>query len=525
MKKLILLSCFLTSVLLSAQVNTLALLPYPNEIVRVKEEPLDLNVKHIGIYVSNEKLSSSIFALKEVIQKRLKKNCIYTKEKNALIRFYINNEWKNKEHYMLSIDANQGIVIKAASSAAAFYAVMTLDQLFLSNDFLTRNKKIASVFINDKPRFSYRGLMLDPARHFIPIDDVKFYIDIMSKFKYNVLQLHLTDDQGWRFEVKNFPKLASKQYYTQSELKDLVSYAAKRHVEIIPELDVPGHTVAFLSVYPELACSHQVKTKKIVGKTVNMMLCASKKKVYDIYDTIIKEVSQTFTSKYIHLGGDEAAIKENWDKCFYCKRMAKKMKLKKTSGLMSYFFNNLLTSVRKYHKKAILWCELNNIYKPVDSYLFPYPKDVTLVSWRGGLTPSCLNISYEEGHRLIMAPGEFTYFDYPQYKNDFPEYNNWGMPITTLRQSYSFDPGYGEPLLKQKHIWGVMGTLWGEAILDVNRATYMTYPRGLALAEAGWTKMKYRKWDSFKQRLYPNLLDLMKRGVSVRVPFEIVPRK
>ena len=123
-----------------------------------------------------------------------------------------------------------------------------------------------------------------------------------------------------------------------------------------------------------------------------------------------------------------------------------------------------------------------------------------------------------------MAPGEYTYLDYPQLKGDLPEFNNWGMPVTTLETSYQFDPGYGLPATQQTHIIGVTGTLWGEAIKDINRATYMTYPRGLALAEAGWTQMEHRSWDSFKERMYPNLMNLMKHGVFVRVPFEIVPR-
>ena len=146
---------------------------------------------------------------------------------------------------------------------------------------------------------------------------------------------------------------------------------------------------------------------------------------------------------------------------------------------------------------------------------------MTLVTWRYGLTPKCIELTRESGNTLILAPGEYTYFDYPQYANDLPEFNNWGMPLTTLRKTYEFDPTYKLEPGQRKHIAGVMGTLWGEAIKDINRANYMTYPRGLALSEAGWTRMSLRSWDSFRKRLYPNLLELMKRGVSFRVPFEI----
>ena len=194
---------------------------------------------------------------------------------------------------------------------------------------------------------------------------------------------------------------------------------------------------------------------------------------------------------------------------------------KRASQLMIPFFERILSSVRATGKKPIMWCELNNIYPPADDYLFPYPQDVTPVSWRGGLTPTCLPLTAQSGHKLIMAPGEHAYLDYPQMHNDLPEYNNWGMPITTLEQTYRFDPGYGRTAEEQAHVWGVMGTLWAEAMPDINRVTYMAYPRALALAEAGWTQMERREWAGFTQRLYPNLDELMRLGVSFRVPFEL----
>ena len=189
------------------------------------------------------------------------------------------------------------------------------------------------------------------------------------------------------------------------------------------------------------------------------------------------------------------------------------------------FFNRILATVRQCGKRAILWCELDNIYPPANDYLFPYPEDVTLVTWRYGLTPTCQTLTHKHGHQLIMAPGEYAYLDYPQWRGDLPEFNNWGMPLSTLENCYKLDPGYGRPTEEQRHVLGVMGTLWAEAIADINRATYMAFPRAFALAEAGWTQMEHRSWESFKTRLYPNLTDLMRCGVSVRVPFEIVERE
>ena len=193
----------------------------------------------------------------------------------------------------------------------------------------------------------------------------------------------------------------------------------------------------------------------------------------------------------------------------------------KVSELMGYFFGRILPYVRDNGKEAILWCELDNIRMPVSGYLFPYPQDVTLVTWRYGLTPFCMDLTLQHGHQLIMAPGEYAYLDYPQWPGDLPEFNNWGMPVTSLETCYRFDPGYGRPATEQNHILGIMGTWGGEAIKAINRVTYMTYPRALALAEAGWTRMEFRKWDSFRERLYPNLMNLMRHGVSVRAPFEI----
>jgi hexosaminidase len=187
---------------------------------------------------------------------------------------------------------------------------------------------------------------------------------------------------------------------------------------------------------------------------------------------------------------------------------------------MNIFFDNVLASAKKYGLHVILWCELDAIHMPATNYLFNYPQDVTLVSWRDGLTSKCVELTGAKGNPLILAPGEFCYFDYPQYRNDLPEHGNWGMPITTLEQTENFKPYYDLPDNQTRHIIGIMGTLWGEAIRDIDRANYMTWPRGLALAEAGWTRQEFRNWDSFKKRMYPNILELMKNGTSVRAPFE-----
>ena len=248
---------------------------------------------------------------------------------------------------------------------------MTVDQLLLGDMCATAQKKISSVIIDDAPRFSYRALMLDPARNFLPVEDVKFFIDQMVRYKYNTLQLHLTDDQGWRVEIKEYPGLVGKDYYTQEQLADLIQYAAKRHVEIVPELDIPGHTVAILATYPELGCTHTDTLPKIVGKTLDLMLCANNEKVYTVYRNIIKEISELFPSRYIHLGGDEAVVEKSWTKCERCQAMMKELGYQKASQLMIPFFDRMLTFVQENGKTPILWCELDRIYPPANDYLFP----------------------------------------------------------------------------------------------------------------------------------------------------------
>jgi len=523
MRKYITLFCFILSAFcLSAQNNLSALIPMPNQYKIGQGKSFAVN-NLTKIYTSNKQLDFTASLLQQVFKKRMNIQLpvTHSPSADATIRLIIDPTIKGNETYKLTVTAH-GLTIYGSSSIAIQDGIMTTDQLLLGDAFASSRHQIAPITISDKPRFARRILMLDPARHFLSVKDIKFYIDQMIKYKFNALQLHLTDDQGWRVEIKGYPKLtAGGPFYTQEELKDLCNYAALRNVEIIPELDVPGHTVSILSAYPELACTVNDTIPKIIGTTTDMMLCCSQQEVYSFYKVIISQVCALFPSPYIHLGGDEAAISKNWAKCERCQALMKEKGYSNPAQLMIPFFDKILSYVRDAGKKAILWCELNNIYAPADDYLFPYPKDVMLVSWRNGLTPTCIDITKRYGNTLILAPGEYAYFDYPQMKGDLPEYNNWGMPITTLKKSYEFDPGYGLPADRYNHVDGVMGTLWGEAIIDINRALYMTYPRAFALSEAGWTDMEHRNWNSFRQRLYPNLLDLIKCGVSVRAPFEI----
>lgn len=527
----------ITTTTSSAQENISALLPMPQKIEqRTSKECFDLN----RATITRNDCSNSAYILEELTSIIEERTGIKLGEKKSRNSIEIIISWsKGKEEYSIDIDSRH-IRFTGGSDAGIFYALKTFDQLLMGDNTNSKNGKVAPILIEDAPRYGYRAVMLDPARHFLPLEDVKQFIDRMARYKYNVLQLHLTDDQGWRIEIKSHPELTKKGafrkpngpdngpdngYYTQSQIKELINYAAERHVEIVPELDIPGHSAAILAAYPELGCPFRHGDVKEIGTVTNMMLCASSEQAYQVYNDIINEVAQLFPSKRIHLGGDEAAVKDNWAQCEKCLSLMRSAGYEKPSQLMNIFFGRMLEYVRKNDKEAILWCELDNMWPPANDYLFPYPGDITLVTWRNGLTPKCIELTRNNGHKLIMAPGEHTYLDYPQWHNDLPEFNNWGMPITSLKKAYELDPSYGLPHAQQEHIIGVMATLWAEAIKDINRVNYMFYPRGLAIAEAAWSNMEQRDWKSFKSRLIPNLCELMKNGVSFRVPFEITTQE
>ena len=516
-----------------AQSPTAALIPLPNHI-ELRNDGSTFNLKKRNTLATE--LSADAFPVKELL--RIVEEQTGEKlriEEKGCINMSIDTALGNAERYTIKITSKR-IEIKGATERALLHAARTLDQILLGDYTNSAEGRIACLAIDDQPRYPHRAIMIDPARHFLPVKDVKFFIDQIAKYKYNTLQLHLTDDQGWRVEIKSHPKLTEagafrnskggsngpdNGFYTQEQLKEIVHYAAERGIEVIPELDIPGHSVAILAAYPHIGCAFRHGEAKNLNSTTNMMLCACNEEAYRIYADIFAELADIFPSQYLHLGGDEAAIKDNWAKCEDCLALMKKNNYSSPAQLMNIFFGRMLELVRKNGKKPILWCELDNIWPPANDYLFPYPADVTLVTWRNALTPKCIELTHKNGHNLIMAPGEYAYLDYPQYPGDLPEHNNWGMPVTTLEQTYKLNPSYELSQEESAHIIGIMGTLWGEAIRDINRVNYMAFPRALALAEAGWSEMQQRSWEGFKSRLIPNISNLMKCGVAVRIPFEI----
>lgn len=437
------------------------LIPHPVCIEAVPQEEYVFGEK-VVIAIPSGGLKNEAEELRRVIKDRTGKDSEIVRGDKIPLRavcLKLDAALTAAEGYELTVNASE-VCIAGKTAAGVFYGIQTFDQLLAGDGGSRLCTSVGGVKITDSPRFGYRALMLDPARHFIPLGEVKRFIDLMARFKFNVLQLHLTDDQGWRVEIKAFPALTEKGacrnpqggmngpdngYYTQEELKELVAYAARKHVEIVPELDIPGHTAAVVYTYPHLGCLRSDSVSLVLGKTTDRMLCAAEEETYELYDRIISEVSSLFPSRWIHLGGDEAVMEKNWGVCPRCRALMEKKGFRKTDELMGWFFKRIEESVKRNGKEMMLWCELDNIRMPAERFLFDYPKDCTLFTWRMGLTPKTIELTGRAGIKLIASPGEYCYFDYPQWQGDLPEFNNWGMPLLSLQQAYAFDPGYGLP--------------------------------------------------------------------------------
>ncbi len=529
-----------TTLLGNAEIENLPLVPAPRKISALEnEKPLKI-ASLTAIYTDSASENSAIF-LQKSFKTRFKKTLPIVKNFSgnapANSIFLSSGTKKNSEAYALSISKNSA-QIKGLSAAGTFYGAVTLEQLFVDENGNSA-KSIPALKIQDSPRFAYRAVMLDPARNFILFEDVKKFVEAMARFKFNVLHFHLSDDQGWRVEIKNpkYKKLMtigaqpnkpknSSGFYTQKEIRELVDFAKKLNVEIVPEIDVPGHSMAAITPFPELTCEYvrrinEPKNASELAQNPKMklriweeagvseaLLCPGNEKTYEFYDGIFKELAALFPSKMFHLGGDEAPTKA-WSKCKNCQDFMKKKGFGSAQQLMSYFLKRNFEQLGKAGKTALFWFELD---------VPEYPKNSIMFSWRYGATAQQIDRAIRENYKVIVCPGDFAYLDYPQKSSD-P--NHGWMPLTTLEKSYKFDPGFGRPESEQKSILGCEATLWGELIKTPERRFYQAFPRATAIAEAAWTPMVRRDWQSFKTRLKPVLLNLEKSGISPYWPEEI----
>ncbi len=420
------------------------------------------------------------------------------------------------EGYKLQVTP-KNIELTANKANGIFYGIQTLLQMLppqIKSSSLQQNVewKIPCVEIEDSPRFPWRGLMLDVSRHFFTKEEVKAYIDQLAEYKMNVFHWHLSDDQGWRIEIKSLPKLTEigawraervgdwwqrepRQenepvtyggFYTHEDIKEVVQYAKDRFVEIVPEIDVPGHSLAAIVAYPEISCTHSVKDINVGNKFYTVdenSLCPGKEITFEYLDKIFTEIAMLFPSEYIHVGGDEC-YKGFWSKCPDCQKRIQNEKLKDTYELQSYFIKRMEKMLEAKNKKLVGWDEI------LEGGLAP---NATVMSWRGmenGIKAA------KEGHQVIMTPTNHCYLDLYQGE---PSVEPATYSICRLSDSYNFEPVPDE--VDPNLILGGQGNLWSEAVPTFRHAEYMTWPRGWALAEVFWTSKENKNWENFVTRV------------------------
>lgn len=430
------------------------------------------------------------------------------------------------EAYTLRIDKN-GIEIKGGSDAGVFYGIMSLEQLMTdSREVMCRT--LPFIEIKDEPNTAVRELMIDPARHFIPFNDIKALVPEMARYKLNSLHLHLGDDQAWRMEIKAYPLLTSEKgtkrvgmddmqeviegYYTQEQMRELVAYARKYHVMIVPEVEMPGHSIAAIHCYPWLTCGGKDVPIRTTCGVSNELLCASSERVYDFLGQVFREMCDIFPAPYFHIGGDEAGNPALgcWSHCNDCERFKKEHGMTANWQLQEYMFGRMIDTLHVLGKTPMFWYETD--FKHI-------PSGCVTFAWRHGLSQKAIEAAIANNAKIMMCPGEHCYLDYPESRGDMPEVN-WGMPVTSLKQTYALDPAWGnsEQFVKN-NLFGVAGTLWSECINSSERISYMAYPRAMALAEAGWSRMQVRSWDDFMRRLRTATTDMQRRGVNFNNTF------
>ena len=431
------------------------------------------------------------------------------------IRF-VTDESLPAEGYELNVDG-EGIEVRASQFPGFLYALQSLGQLLPAAVYGTEPApdaawEVPCVKIADAPRFAYRGMHLDVARHFFSVDEVKRYIDVMAIHKLNTLHWHLTDDQGWRIEIKRYPELTAvgsirkatvvrKEwgtydgtpyggFYTQDEIRDVVKYAADRGVTVIPEIDLPGHMLAALTAYPELGCTggpYEVWGRWGVADDV---LCPGREKTFEFLEGVLTEVMELFPSEYIHIGGDECP-KVRWEKCPRCQAKIRQLGLKDDGEhtaehyLQSYVTDRIGKFLAQHGRRIIGWDEILEGRAP---------SDAVVMSWRGsegGIAAAKL------GQDVIMTPNSHFYFDYYQSLDTDAEPFGIGGYIP-MEQVYSYDPAFPELTPEQqKHILGVQANLWTEYVLSDEHLEYMLLPRLAALSEVQWCLPETKDWNRF----------------------------
>jgi hexosaminidase len=496
------------------------IIPVPNQQIKTK-----------GVFILNsdtkltydDSLKSVADFFKSYVEKgsNIKLN---TSSKNS-IQFKIDASISNNEGYQLKITSDK-ILISAKSQKGAFYAFQSLRQL-LPVDFEKSNTSnetqiaIQCLEINDAPQFKYRGMHLDVGRHFFSVDFIKKYINLMSMLKMNTFHWHLTEDQGWRIEIKKYPKLQEiaafrnetlighysdqphqfdgKKYggfYTQEEIKEVVKYASERQITIIPEIEMPGHSQAAIAAYPELGCTGKQIAVATKWGVFEEIYCP-KESTFKFLEDVIDEVAELFPGKYIHIGGDEAP-KTRWKECAHCQKLIKKEGLKDEHELQNYFITRMEKYINSKGKQIIGWDEI------LEGGLAP---NATVMSWRG--TNGAVEAAKQK-HNVILTPNSHCYFDHYQSDNENEPLAIGGF--LPLEKVYSFNP-IPEELTKEesKYVLGAQGNVWTEYMQTNEKVEYMAFPRAIALAEVVWSSSNNKNYNDFVNRLayFQKRLDLL----------------
>jgi hexosaminidase len=527
MKKTFLLAMLFSNVAIFAQTN-INIIPKPVEIVqksgyfKLDHSTVilaDADAKHdadmLNFYLN--KLYGFTLAVKDISDAK--------NVQNAITLALIKPGERKKDEYNIIVGANE-INISGAANEALFYGIQTLLQLLPADKDSVNNCQfqIPQLTIDDYPRFQYRGMHLDVGRHFFGIDEVKKYIDYLAFQKFNTFHWHLTEDQGWRIEIKRYPKLTSVGgfrngtiighypgtgndslhyggFYTQQEVKDIVQYAKDRYITIIPEIEMPGHSSAAIAAYPQLSCfpGEDTKVKSNTpwagtrkGKKVQQtwgvfedVYCPSDY-TFKFLENVLDEVMELFPSKYIHIGGDECP-KTNWKRSAFCQKLIKDKNLKDENGLQNYFISTIEKYVNSKGRNIIGWDEI------LEGGLAP---NATVMSWRGeegGVAAA------QQHHDVVMTPGRFVYFDHAQNKNEDSVTIGGYLPLDTV---YSYEPIPKELNAEEaKYVMGAQGNVWTEYIGNNSKLEYMIFPRMTALSEVLWSPKASRDINDFKQRL------------------------
>ena len=435
----------------------------------------------------------------------------------------------NDEGYTLDVTKDSAVVV-AKTAQGLFYGMQSFLQL-LPAEIESPSKvngiawQAPAVSIKDAPRFGYRGIMLDPCRHFMPVENVKKYLDVLSLFKMNRMHWHLTDDQGWRIEIKKYPKLteiASKRidgegtehsgYYTQEEIKEIVKYAADRFITVVPELELPGHEMAAIAAYPNLSCKGEQGTPRVIWGVEDIVMCPGKEDMFTFLQDVIDEMVPLFPSEYFHIGGDECP-KISWKNCPLCQKRIKEEGLKADSKhsaeerLQSYVIQRMEKYLATKGKKIIGWDEI------LEGGLAP---SATVMSWRGedgGIAAALMD------HTVIMTPGgNGMYLDAYQGDSKIEPVTIGGY--TLLEKTYSYDP-IPDTLVamgKSNYILGVQGNTWSEYMYDEAIRDYMVFPRILAVAEIGWTNLDRKDYKDFERRIENAYVRLDGHAINYHIP-------